>query len=381
MSNMDTNRVILVVDDDPNLTKTLSDILKVKGYVPLTASDGKTAIERIRQETPVVALIDMKLPDMSGLDVLREIQKHSPATERIVLTGHASQESAIKAVNLGAYSYVEKPYEIDTLLLTIARAVEKHQAEKERERLIAELEAKNAELERFTYTVSHDLKSPLITIRGFLGVLEKDAAKGNIERLKANITRINAVAEKMQQLLDELLELSRIGKLVNLPEEVALGDIAHEAVELAAGRINDRGVQVKISPDLPVVCGDRLRLREVLQNLIDNAAKFMGDQPSPLIEIGARQDGDKTVFYVRDNGMGIEPRYHEKVFGLFDQLDPNKQGTGLGLALAKRIVELHDGKIWVESEGRGRGSTFYFTILSKSVRQGSHKELTYHETN
>lgn len=378
---MDTNRVILVVDDDPNLTKTLSDILKVKGYVPLTASDGKTAIERIRQETPVVALIDMKLPDMSGLDVLREIQKHSPATERIVLTGHASQESAIKAVNLGAYSYVEKPYEIDTLLLTIARAVEKHQAEKERERLIAELEAKNAELERFTYTVSHDLKSPLITIRGFLGVLEKDAAEGNIERLKANITRINAVAEKMQQLLDELLELSRIGKLVNLPEEVALEDIAHEAVELAAGRINDRGVQVKISPDLPVVCGDRLRLREVLQNLIDNAAKFMGDQPSPLIEIGARQDGDKTVFYVRDNGMGIEPRYHEKVFGLFDQLDPNKQGTGLGLALAKRIVELHNGNIWVESEGRGRGSTFYFTILSKSVLQGSHKELTYHETN
>jgi len=381
MSDMDTNRVILVVDDDPNLTKTLSDILKVKGYVPLTASDGKTAIERIRQETPVVALIDMKLPDMSGLDVLREIQKHSPATERIVLTGHASQESAIKAVNLGAYSYVEKPYEIDTLLLTIARAVEKHQAEKERERLIAELEAKNAELERFTYTVSHDLKSPLITIRGFLGVLEKDAAEGNIERLKANITRINAVAEKMQQLLDELLELSRIGKLVNLPEEVALEDIAHEAVELAAGRINDRGVQVKISPDLPVVCGDRLRLREVLQNLIDNAAKFMGDQPSPLIEIGARQDGDKTVFYVRDNGMGIEPRYHEKVFGLFDQLDPNKQGTGLGLALAKRIVELHNGNIWVESEGRGRGSTFYFTILSKSVLQGSHKELTYHETN
>ena len=269
---------------------------------------------------------------------------------------------------------------VDSLLLTINLAVEKHAAEKERERLIAELEAKNAELERLMYTVSHDLKSPMITIRGFLGVLEKDAAEGNIERMKADITRINAAAEKIQQLLDEILELSRIGQLVNLPEEAALGDIAHEAVELVAGRINDRGVQVKISPDLPVVCGDRLHLRELLQNLIDNAAKFMGDQPEPLIEIGARQDGDKTVFYVRDNGMGIEPRYHEKVFELFDQLEPNKEGTGVGLALVKRIVELHGGTIWVESEGRGRGSTFCFTILSKSVLQGSHKELTYHET-
>ncbi|MFC1782135.1 response regulator [Planctomycetota bacterium] len=377
---MDTSPTVLIVDDDPNLTKTLSDILKVKGYVPSTAPDGKTAIERIRQEAPVAALIDLKLPDMSGLDVLREIKAHSPATECIVLTGHASQESAIKAIYLGAYSYIEKPYDVASLLLTIIRAKEKHTAEKERERLIAELKAKNTELERFTYTVSHDLKSPLITIRGFLGVLEKDAAEGNIERLKADTMRINAAAEKMQQLLDVLLELSRIGQVVNLPEEAALGDIAHEAVELVAGRINDRGVQVEISPDLPVVCGDRLRLREVLQNLIDNAAKFMGDQPEPLIEIGVRQDGDKTVFYVRDNGMGIESRYQEKVFGLFDQLEPNKKGTGVGLALVKRIVELHGGRIWVESEGAGRGSTFYFTILSKSALQGSHKELTYHET-
>ena len=380
MSDMDITATILIVDDNPNLMKTLSDILKVKGYVPSAAPDGKTAIERIRQEAPVVALIDLKLPDMSGLDVLREIRKHSPATECIVLTGHASQESAIKAVDLGAYSYVEKPYMVDSLLLTINLAIEKHTAEKERERLIAELEAKNSELERLIYTVSHDLKSPMITIRGFLGVLEKDAAEGNIERMKADITRINAAAEKIQQLLDEILELSRIGQLVNLPEEAALGDIAHEAVEVVAGRINDRGVQVKISPDLPVVCGDRLRLRDVLQNLIDNAAKFMGDQPEPLIEIGARPDDDKTVFYVRDNGMGIEPRYHEKVFELFDQLEPNKEGTGVGLALVKRIVELHGGTIWVESEGRGRGSTFCFTILSKSVLQGSHKELTYHET-
>ncbi|HYW80645.1 MAG TPA: ATP-binding protein, partial [Thermoguttaceae bacterium] len=118
--------------------------------------------------------------------------------------------------------------------------------------------------------------------------------------------------------------------------------------------------------DLPVVFGDRLRLREVLQNLIDNAVKYMGDQPQPRVEIGWRPDGDETVYYVRDNGVGIDPCYHEKVFGLFDQLDQKVVGSGIGLSLVKRIVEVHGGLIWVESEGSGRGSTFCFTLAARS---------------
>jgi len=131
---------------------------------------------------------------------------------------------------------------------------------------------------------------------------------------------------------------------------------------LVQGRIAVRGVEVEIAPNLPTVYGDRVRLVEVVQNLVDNACKFVGSQPHPRIEIGARQDGDQTVFYVRDNGMGIEPPYHDKVFGLFEKLDPTSEGTGIGLALVKRIVETHGGKIWVESEGNGKGCTFYFTL-------------------
>ena len=112
--------------------------------------------------------------------------------------------------------------------------------------------------------------------------------------------------------------------------------------------------------------GDQPRLLEVLQNLVENAVKYMGDQPKPRIEIGARRENDRDVCYVRDNGVGIEARYHHKVFGLFDKLQPDSEGSGVGLALAKRIVEVHGGRIWIESEGSGRGSTFCFSIPPKT---------------
>jgi signal transduction histidine kinase len=232
----------------------------------------------------------------------------------------------------------------------------------DREALIRELEAKNAELERFAYTVSHDLKSPLITIRGFLDYVERDAREGNFERLWADLERIAEAANRMQALLRDLLELSRVGRLVNPPEDVPLEEVVREAVELVQGQLDARGVEVRIAPGLPVVRADRARLLEVVQNLVDNAAKFSGDAPRPAIEIGTRADGDQRVFFVRDNGMGIAPEHHQRVFRLFEKLDPGRGGTGVGLALSKRIVEHHGGRIWVESDGPGAGSTFCFTL-------------------
>lgn len=239
---------------------------------------------------------------------------------------------------------------------------ERKEAEALREELINELEEKNAELERFTYTVSHDLKSPLITIKGFLGMLQRDLERGDKEHVSKDMDRIGQAADKMQQLLDELLELSRVGRLNNPPENIDLDKLAHEAVELVAGQISERGAGVKILPGLPTVRGDRPRLLEVFQNLVDNATKFMGDQPEPHIEIGVRRDDGREVIYVRDNGMGIKKEYFQKVFGLFDQLDQGRGGTGIGLALVKRVIETHGGSIWVESEGLGKGSTFCFTL-------------------
>ncbi|MFQ5571018.1 MAG: ATP-binding protein, partial [Rhodothermales bacterium] len=148
----------------------------------------------------------------------------------------------------------------------------------------------------------------------------------------------------------------------NPPEAVSMATLAHEAVDLLAVHIEEREVQVIVSPDMPVVFGDRIRLLEVLQNLIDNAIKFMGDQPRPRVEVNIRDDNGETVFFVRDNGQGIAPRYHDKVFGLFERLASHNEGTGIGLALVKRIVEVHEGRIWIESDGPGTGCTFCFTL-------------------
>ena len=210
--------------------------------------------------------------------------------EAMVLSAYAEQVAiAIEHARLLAAEEERTAVLERTNLILRDEITERQRIEAERERLLAEQEARNAEMERFTYTVSHDLKSPLITIRGFLGLLEQDVLGGNAERMQTDITYIHMAAATMQRLLDELLELSRIGRVVHPLTEIPLSALAHEAVTLVGGQIAARGVQVHITPDLPVVVGDRPRLLEVLQNLVDNAVKFMGTQPAR----GLRLDTDR----------------------------------------------------------------------------------------
>jgi signal transduction histidine kinase len=167
----------------------------------------------------------------------------------------------------------------------------------------------------------------------------------------------------MQQLLNDLLELSRVGRLVNKSQYIDLNEVTSEVLELLHGRIYAGNIHVSVAENLPRVYGDRARMLEVFQNLIDNATRFMGDQPNPHIEVGqdGRTEEGLPILFVRDNGIGIDPKFNSRIFGLFDKLDPHTDGTGIGLALVKRIIESHGGQIWVESEP-GRGATFYFTI-------------------
>ena len=239
---------------------------------------------------------------------------------------------------------------------------QRRKAEQERERLITELEARNAELERFTYTVSHDLKSPLVTIRGFLGLLKMDAEAGDQARLETDLAHIGRAAETMGRILDDLLELSRVGRVVHAVGRIELSELAGEAARMVASQATQLGAEITIAPDLPVVEGDRTRLLEVFVNLFENALKFRRVEESPRIEIGVRHQEPADVIFVRDNGVGIKARYQEKVFGLFERLQPEVDGTGIGLALVRRIVEFHGGRIWVESAGPGTGSTFCFTL-------------------
>ncbi len=286
-----------------------------------------------------------------------------------------SLERAIATSQLHAFEYGLPPGEEvqffearitavtpESAIIMVRDISQRKWVETEREKLINELEEKNSELERFTYTVSHDLKSPLITIKGFLGFLEQDASSGNLTRLRSDVKRIADATDKMQSLLNELLEISRIGRLVAPYQVIPFADIVQEALEMVHGRLQANSVQVRVQDNLPTVFGDHRRLVEVLQNLIDNAAKFVASNSQSEIKIG--QDGfedGKPIFYVRDNGMGIEPVHHDRIFGLFNKLDADSEGTGVGLALVKRIIEIHRGRIWVQSEA-GKGSTFYFTL-------------------
>lgn len=240
--------------------------------------------------------------------------------------------------------------------------IERKLIEAQREELIKELETKNAELERFTYTVSHDLKSPLVTINGFLGYLESDTISGNIDRVKEDRQRIQEAVNKMHILLNELLELSRIGRLMNPSVSIPFEKLIQDALKTVHGQLEKQNIQVTTEANLPSVYGDPQRLTEVLQNLIENSARYIGDQPEPRIEIGQKgEENGRLIFYVRDNGIGIDPKYHERIFGLFNKLNPQTEGTGIGLTLVRRIIEVQGGRIWVESQP-GKGSTFYFTV-------------------
>lgn len=228
-----------------------------------------------------------------------------------------------------------------------------------------EIRQKNAELERFTYTVSHDLKSPLITIKSFSGSIRRDLASGRHDRIETDLARIGTAADKMTALLDDLLELSRVGRVVNTAKPIAMEELVKDVLTHLDGPLKMNGVRVDVQPGLPTVLCDRQRLSEVVQNLMENAVKYMGDQTEPKIQFGLRQEHDRDIFYVQDNGMGIDAKYHQNIFGLFNKLDVKSDGTGIGLALVKRIIEVHGGEVWVESDGCGAGSTFCFTLMER----------------
>lgn len=254
---------------------------------------------------------------------------------------------------------------LQTMTDQVANAIETARLFNDRIKLIKELETKNAELEQFAYTVSHDLKSPLVTIRGYLGYLNEDARKGDFERFDLDLSRVVSATLTMQALLHDLLSLSKVGRTVDTTENVALSEVTSNVMEVIHGDYVKKKIEIKVSDDLPVVRVNRTRIGEVFQNLLVNALKFSWEKPIPSVEIGTCGIDEHTnypIIYIQDNGIGIEPKYHAQIFGLFNRLNTQMEGTGVGLTLVKRIVEMYGGRIWVKSDGTGNGSTFYFTL-------------------
>ncbi len=360
---------ILLADDDRGLCTSLRDVLEALGHSVEAVFNGRAALDACSEREFDVLLLDITLPDLSGIELLSRVEKIRPELDVLVITGNASLDNAVQSVSRSTIGFLVKPIDLDRLRRILEGIAQRQQVAEEnrrlaadRERLIRQLAAKAAELEQYTYTVSHDLKSPLFTIGGYLGAVKQSLAQGDVDRAKQDLARIEGAADHMRRLLSELLELSRIGRMMNPPEEVELSALAREAREICSPEMDTNPVEFEIASNLPVAHGDRLRLFQVFQNLFENAVKFMGDQPRPRVEVGARHQQDETVIWVLDNGIGIEPDDQEKVFGLFHQLDRGSRGTGVGLALVQKIVDVHGGRIWVESEGFGKGSRFCFTL-------------------
>jgi PAS domain S-box-containing protein len=311
---------------------------------------GKTAFEIFdKKQAEIFYQKDLELYN-SGQGQIYETEIAYPTGKKLNVVFHKSV----------FFDMDQKPFGIIGVYFDITERVKAEQIIK---RQLEEMARINSELERFTYTVSHDLRSPLVTIKGFLGLLKEDLEEQNHEQVMDDLKRIDDATGKMHQLLEGLMELSRLGRVVHNFEQIHLSQVAHEAMELLFGVIKDRNIQIIIQPDMPKVEGDKSLIREVFQNLLENAIKYTSGVPEPRVKIYARESKDyRHIVCVEDNGIGINPIYHDKIFGLFNKLSATTPGTGVGLSLVKKIIETHNGRIWVESEGENKGSVFCFTL-------------------
>ena len=235
------------------------------------------------------------------------------------------------------------------------------QLNKDLEKRAKELKASNAELERFAYVASHDLQEPLRMVTSFLGLLQKKLGPQLDESSRTYIHYAVDGAERMKVLIQDLLHYSRLGTSAENLAPVDLNSLVADVLRVFDGTLKENGAVV-LTGSLPVVVGHKTQLQQLFQNLVGNAVKYRRAEP-PRVEIGCREEGEDWLFFVRDNGIGIDPKYFEKIFILFQRLHPKSEygGTGMGLAICKKIVERHGGRIWVDSEP-ANGSTFFFTI-------------------
>lgn len=241
--------------------------------------------------------------------------------------------------------------------------VEQKKAELEEQKKL--LEKANQELDSFVYTASHDLRAPLRGIASFASFLEEDYKDKLDEEGRGYLKEIIDGTNRMNQLIEDLLTLSRISRIKNPYEDVDMNNLVESVIKRIEFDIKEKKVAMRIQKDMPVVRCDRIKMNEVFLNLINNAIKFSSknNPENPRVEVGYIDDGDFHKFFIKDNGIGIDPKFHTQIFGIFKRLHTSDEyeGTGAGLSIVKRIIEDHGGKIWVESE-LGKGATFYFTI-------------------
>lgn len=275
------------------------------------------------------------------------------------------------AVGVGAlFSETERVLEesqreiMESIGTVIGAAIENSRLHEETIQKTRLLESKNHELQQFTYAITHDLKSPILVIEGFARELKRS---GHLEvEQEVLIEAIMASSGRLHSLVNDLLDLARVGSVEVVLEEADLAELVNRVLSDLSIRLSEKKIKVSIEGTFPKLYVVTRYIERVFTNLIDNAIKYMGDRPDPRLTVGAQDKSDHYLFYVRDNGIGIPQEFHERIFAIFQRVKTGEtekvEGSGLGLSFVKKIVELSGGTVWVESAGKGTGSTFFFTL-------------------
>jgi hypothetical protein len=360
---------ILIVDDEVAQMKALCNTLKDQGFETTGFASAKAALALLREQKFDLLLTDMMMPEMDGITLLRAALEIDPSLIAIIMTGEGTISTAVESMKSGAFDYILKPFKLSVLLPVLSRALAVKQLraknaelEKRIQQRTEDLEVANKELESFSYSVSHDLRSPLRHIEGFAKLLKAGHAADLSAEAQDFIEHIVSSTKRMGTLIDDLLKFSRLGR-----QHLSLGDVNLSALvaevfnELRKDQ-GERTVDVRIH-DLPNCKGDWSLLKQVYLNLLSNAFKFTRDQKMPVIEIGRQEMAGAPAYFVRDNGAGFDMKDAEKLFGVFQRLHTQSEfeGTGVGLSIVQRIVQRHGGRIWAEAAA-GKGAAFYFTL-------------------
>lgn len=405
---------ILVAEDSPTQAERLRGILESENYHVTVTPNGRAALAASRQRRPALVISDIVMPEMDGYELCRHIKEdHVLADVPVILvTTLSDPEDVIRGLECRADNFILKPYDeryllgrvqyvllnremrqseqsgmgveiyfnerkhfitadrlqiLNLLLSTYDAAIQRNRelsrTQEELQRVNRRLEAINQELDAFSFSVSHDLRSPLAHIAGYARLLDRAARSKLDDRAQGNLDNINEAVASMTRLIDDLLSFARMARQEMERGEVDMDRLFREVIEEMRQNLGDRRIEWKVD-QLPIVQGDAAMLRQVAVNYVSNAIKYTGKREVAVIEIGSQLelDGDVTI-YVRDNGAGFDQEYSRRLFGAFQRLHHQHEfeGTGIGLANVRRIINRHGGRTWAEGVV-DQGATFYFSL-------------------
>jgi hypothetical protein len=360
---------ILIVDDEVSQMKALCETLRDQDYETIGYTRGQDALVALRERSCDLLLVDLMMPEMDGISLLRAALKVDPNLVGILMTGEGTIGTAVEAMKAGALDYILKPFKLSGILPVLFRALSVRRLRREnmelerhvRERT-EELEAANRELEAFSYSVSHDLRAPLRAISAFSHLLVEEHSAQMSEEGQQLLSRVTANTQRMEQLIEDLLRFSRLGRQPLSKHSVNMSTLVRESLEELRKEQGHREIEVQVG-DLPDCTGDPSLLKQVIVNLLSNAFKYTRDRERTVIEVACGRQEGEPVYVVRDNGVGFDMRYAGKLFGVFQRMHSAEEfeGTGVGLSIVQRIIQRHGGRIWAEAEV-GNGATFFFTL-------------------